>query len=793
MDKIQATGNRNKVLTGGMIDVAQDGSVLQGVYAPAVMVRDEAERDALPSDYPPGTIAFTPGEAQKWQKTQDGAWADYVGGSGSSGSAQDAAQSAQDAAQSAQDAAQSAQEAAQSAQEAAQHTTEHISDWLDNHPEATTTVQDGSITRAKLDADLQQKTDEVSELKSALPDVDNATNMTFNHAGNMVDYGYNAILDLAPSGGTGASAIGVKQRGNLFTLNTTSSPSKAVRIKLNNGVQRTYDSDLMDSWPGITLKTGHTYRVSCVHVSGTSTQDVPNAISVYETGSHSTIGISKVDDEIYARTFRYNGTPVNLAWSISAGATFSNYTAYVILEDLTENVAYNLHEDEARFNTAANLVNYGYDTDSVLVADSSASSSSVTRLTVIRHKTNILLNGGNVNTRMFVNISGSITRTANTSTIDGWNGITLTPNKRYRVILEKISGTASDEVTISVYKAGTHNTLGKSTKLQNPYRFIREFTCPDANVNLVLWIPAGTTFDWAEYSVVLQELTLEDSLIGPVAYYNGESVNVNRAITCEKYMTISTESSNGRQGATVYGKYLFVAYNKLPMISVYDFETRAHVGNILFTPVDTYHCNNINFGNEKYDAADAFPLLYVSQEDADEHKCLVFRITESEGVFSATLAQTITYPAPADAGMYYPNCFIDTINSLIYLEGYTQSSYSAGETRKLRITGYDLPKLAAGDITLDTANAIQTFTVNALPTSCQGGFVIGDKIMQIFGNPNRAVEIYLGQISLSSERWVTQAILNGIGITEEPESVFLYDGHLYVFMQNRDIYKLYSD
>lgn len=39
--------------------------------------------------------------------------------------------------------------------------------WMDDHPEATTTVQDGSITRAKLDADLQQKTDEVGELKSA--------------------------------------------------------------------------------------------------------------------------------------------------------------------------------------------------------------------------------------------------------------------------------------------------------------------------------------------------------------------------------------------------------------------------------------------------------------------------------------------------------------------------------------------------------------------------------------------------------------------------------------------------
>ena len=43
-----------------------------------------------------------------------------------------------------------------------------VNNWLDDHPEATTTVQDGAITRAKLDADLQQKTDEVSELKSAI-------------------------------------------------------------------------------------------------------------------------------------------------------------------------------------------------------------------------------------------------------------------------------------------------------------------------------------------------------------------------------------------------------------------------------------------------------------------------------------------------------------------------------------------------------------------------------------------------------------------------------------------------
>ena len=42
-----------------------------------------------------------------------------------------------------------------------------VSDWLDDHPEATTTVEDGAISRAKLNDDLKAKTDAVPELKSA--------------------------------------------------------------------------------------------------------------------------------------------------------------------------------------------------------------------------------------------------------------------------------------------------------------------------------------------------------------------------------------------------------------------------------------------------------------------------------------------------------------------------------------------------------------------------------------------------------------------------------------------------
>lgn len=45
---------------------------------------------------------------------------------------------------------------------------DEVDDWLDDHPEATTTVEDGVVSYAKLDSSLQESVDEISDLKSAI-------------------------------------------------------------------------------------------------------------------------------------------------------------------------------------------------------------------------------------------------------------------------------------------------------------------------------------------------------------------------------------------------------------------------------------------------------------------------------------------------------------------------------------------------------------------------------------------------------------------------------------------------
>lgn len=58
--------------------------------------------------------------------------------------------------------------------------TQAVADWLDDHPEATTTVEDGSITRAKLDSELNSYLDSVgNDISSLNEDITNLKDEIF--------------------------------------------------------------------------------------------------------------------------------------------------------------------------------------------------------------------------------------------------------------------------------------------------------------------------------------------------------------------------------------------------------------------------------------------------------------------------------------------------------------------------------------------------------------------------------------------------------------------------------------
>lgn len=61
--------------TSGEIDyVNNEGELHTGANAPAILVRAEGDLANLPNTYAPGSLAFTAGFKQMWQRNAEGKW-----------------------------------------------------------------------------------------------------------------------------------------------------------------------------------------------------------------------------------------------------------------------------------------------------------------------------------------------------------------------------------------------------------------------------------------------------------------------------------------------------------------------------------------------------------------------------------------------------------------------------------------------------------------------------------------------------------------------------------------------
>lgn len=287
---------------------------------------------------------------------------------------------------------------------------------------------------------------------------------------------------------------------------------------------------------------------------------------------------------------------------------------------------------------------------------------------------------------------------------------------------------------------------------------------------------------------VKQQPSAVDALPAGLSQYSyaGQRIQPNNRFCYELYMHINNDEKKSVQGAAAYGNYLFQFFDHMPRVAVVNLQSKEIVQDLAMKETTTYHCNNANFGSERFDAADEFPLLYVSMENKAEHKCLVYRVTGEAGSFALSLVQTIIYPEVTEIPLYYPNAIIDSENGYLWLTGYEQENWHAAEGNKTKYLKFRLPKLADGDVTLKAADAIERYEYTAM-TATQGAICRGGKIYQMYdvGPPSAYLRVFNGG-KLESE-----VKLHECGLPVEPENIFWYDGHLYYTTVRRDIYKLY--
>ena len=272
--------------------------------------------------------------------------------------------------------------------------------------------------------------------------------------------------------------------------------------------------------------------------------------------------------------------------------------------------------------------------------------------------------------------------------------------------------------------------------------------------------------------------------------YSGPLVKVAEKQHYVAREIVATITAVSCQGGACYGDYLFLFTEENTTCWMYNLSTSELIQTITIPSgergfVQNCHCNTVNFGTEKYDANDPFPLIYVSTGYASGgySGALAYRIvatTESDATtYSLSLVQTIKFSATwsefivADDG----SCYIKT-------------------TDYYRMA---MPTLAQGDVTLDLNNALQVCKVTAQPSwyngsRNQGHLYLNGKMCLVSGVPPSEASLFIVIDLATGRREVEIDIYNTLVLTSEPEAIFVWDGKLcIVFRNNQNVYAIYFE
>lgn len=267
---------------------------------------------------------------------------------------------------------------------------------------------------------------------------------------------------------------------------------------------------------------------------------------------------------------------------------------------------------------------------------------------------------------------------------------------------------------------------------------------------------------------------------------NGQGTTIKDTVYCsyEKYMSITT-SYGGGQGGACYNKYFFQGYSGNAAIGVFDLEKKKCLGKIDIsdpTPNSKIHVNTMNFGTQKFNKDDFFPLLYVCSGytktiDKEEVSFIyVYRIiwNKINDTFSATLIQTITIKGFKS----WTEGILDNDHNILWIKN--------GST----FYSYDIPRFDSGDIELSSNNYISCIpiTPQEFNSSNQGHLYYKDKILLVSGISPNTQKLAFIVINLKTQTRDLVIDLAEIGLRDEPENLFFYKDQLMIGYRNA-IYK----
>ena len=208
----------------------------------------------------------------------------------------------------------------------------------------------------------------------------------------------------------------------------------------------------------------------------------------------------------------------------------------------------------------------------------------------------------------------------------------------------------------------------------------------------------------------------------------------------------------------------------------------------------TPHANSVCFGNTYYADGDTYPLLYVNiynnyknEADRREGICLVYRIVETDGVFSTTLVQVLKIGFVEDLSLWksmegtgdkrpYGNFVVDTDQNKLYAF-VLRCAYN-----KTRFFQFDIPTLNDGGysveygcnvVTLQSSDIQDMFDTEYFDY-IQGCCYYDGKILALHGmDSGEDAEPALRVVDLKSRTTEKTYWLTDVGLNKEPEMIYV--------------------
>lgn len=287
--------------------------------------------------------------------------------------------------------------------------------------------------------------------------------------------------------------------------------------------------------------------------------------------------------------------------------------------------------------------------------------------------------------------------------------------------------------------------------------------------------------------VLLLSVTMSCSSEDDLYSYTFDNGSYN--CSYEKYMSL--QPARVSQGSACYEDYFIQGYHSNDCITIYNIKEKKCLSTIKITnptPSKYTHVNTMNFGNQRYDSNDYFPLLYISSgyKTGGASHIYVYRLQkEKKGkteTFTISLVQTIS--------LHFDNWtegIIDPESDIMWIKYERDNQYGYAQ--------FKVPDVADGDVDKYYEECFDDFKLDRTPIGSrnQGHIYKDGKILLVTGVPSTYEVIAFISIDTVTKKRDIIINLADIGLVNpqnprdnafEPEGIIIYNGQLMICYQN---------